>query len=98
MGFEGSIGFLRFFRPLGAPGHGNFLDRSSGGLRRFHGRLNFWHGRIIRSYILSRRSNGSIPLQVLIITAKKSKMKQVLYNPKRENSKHNKIIEYTEHL
>jgi hypothetical protein len=29
MGFEGNIGFLRFFRPLGAPGHENFLDRSS---------------------------------------------------------------------
>jgi hypothetical protein len=29
---------------------------------------------------------------------KKSKRKQVLYNPKREKSKHNKIIEYTEHL
>jgi hypothetical protein len=48
--------------------------------------------------ILSRRSSGSIPLRVLIITAKKSKRKQVLYNPKREKSKHNKIIEYTEHL
>jgi hypothetical protein len=59
MGFEGNIGFLQFFRPLGAPGHGNFLYRSSGGLRRFHGRLNFWHGRFISSYTLSRRSSGS---------------------------------------
>jgi hypothetical protein len=75
MGFEGNIGFLQFFRPLGAPGHGNFLDRSYGGLLRFHGRLNFWHRRFISSYILSRRSSGSIPLQVLIITAKKSKRK-----------------------
>jgi hypothetical protein len=73
MGSEGNISFLRFFRPLGAPGHGNFLDRSSGGLQRFHGRLNFWHGRFISSYILSRRSSGSIPLRVLIITAKKAK-------------------------
>jgi hypothetical protein len=73
MGFKRNIGFLRFFRPFGAPGHGNFLDRSSGGLQRFHGLLNFWHGRFISSYILSRRSSGSIPLRVLIITAKKAK-------------------------
>jgi hypothetical protein len=98
MGFEGNIGFLRFFQPLGAPGHRNFLDRSSGGLRRFHGRLNFWHRRFISSYILSKRSSGSIPLRVLIITAKKNKRKRISYNPKRENSKHNKIIEFTEHL
>jgi hypothetical protein len=73
MGFEGNIGFLRFFRPFGAPGHGNFLGRSSRGLRRFHGWLDYWHGRFINSYILSRRSSGSIPLRVLIITAKKAK-------------------------
>jgi hypothetical protein len=71
--FKANIGFLQFFQPFGAPGHGNFLDRSSGGLRRFHGWLSFWHGRFISSYILSRRSSGSISLRVLIITAKKAK-------------------------
>jgi hypothetical protein len=84
MGFKGNIGFLRFFRPFGAPGHGNFLDRGSGGLRRFYGWLNFWQRRFNSSYILSRRSYSSIPLLVLIITAKKAKRKQVLNNPKKE--------------
>jgi hypothetical protein len=73
VGFEGNIGFLGFLRPLVALGHGNFLDRSSGGLRRFHGRLSFWHMRFISSYIFSRRSSGNIPLLVLIITAEKAK-------------------------
>jgi hypothetical protein len=92
MGFEGNIGFLRFFRPFGAPGHENFLDRSSEGLQRFHGRLNFWHGRFISFYILSRRSSGSIPLWVLIITTKKAKGNKFYTTQKGTKSKHNKII------
>jgi hypothetical protein len=71
-----------FFRPFDAPGHGNFLDRSSGGLQRFHGRFNFWHGRFIGSCILRRRSSDSIPLRVIIITAKEAK--QAGFNSKRK--------------
>jgi hypothetical protein len=44
VGFKGNIGFLRFLRPLGTPGHRNFLNRSSGGFRRLHGRLNLFTG------------------------------------------------------
>jgi hypothetical protein len=88
MDFKGNIGFFQFLRPLGAPGHRNFLDRSSGSLRRLHGRLSFLHRRIANSYIFSGRSNGSIPLRVLIIT-KKARGNR-FYTTQKEESKYNK--------
>jgi hypothetical protein len=94
---KGNIGFLRFLRPLGTPGYRNFLDRSSGSLRRLHGRLSLLHRRFINSYIFSGRSNGNIPLRVLIITAKKVKG-NIFYTTRREESKYNKVIEFAEHL
>jgi hypothetical protein len=67
------------------------------GLQRFYGRLSFWHRRLINSYIFSRRSSGSIPLRVLIITEKKAKG-NIFYTTRQEESKYNKVIEFVEHL
>jgi hypothetical protein len=94
---QGNIGFLQFLRPLGTPGYRNFPDRSSGNLRRLHGRLSLLHRRFINSYIFSGRSSGSIPLRILIITAKKVKGNR-FYTTRREKSKYNKVIEFAEYL
>jgi hypothetical protein len=97
MGFKGNIGFLRFLRPLGAPGHRNFLNRSSRGFQRLHGRLSFLHRRLIGSCIFNRRSSGSIPFRALIITAKKERGNR-FYTTRKVESKHNKGIKVTENL
>jgi hypothetical protein len=85
MGFKGNVDSFRLLRTLGVPSHRNFLDRSSGSLWGLPGRLNFLHRRFISSHIFSRRSSGSIPFQVLIVTAKKAKGKGFYTTRKEEN-------------
>jgi hypothetical protein len=82
MGFKGNVGSFRLLRTLGALSQRNFLDRSSGSLWGLHGRLNFLHRGFISSYIFSRRSSGSIPFWVLVVTSKKAKGKRFLHNSK----------------
>jgi hypothetical protein len=86
MGFKGNVGFLRLLRTLGASSHRNFFDRSSGSLWGLRGMLNFLRRGSIRIYIFGRRSNGSIPFRVLIVTAKKAKGKR-FYTTRKEESK-----------
>jgi hypothetical protein len=86
MGFKGNIGSFRLLRTLGAPIHRNFLYRTSGSLWGLHGRLNFLHRGFISSHISSRRSSGSIPFWVLIVTAKKAKGKGFYTTRKEENN------------
>jgi hypothetical protein len=85
MRFKGNVGSFQLLRMLGAPSHKNFLDRSSGSLWGLRGRLNFLHRGFISSYIFNRRSSGSIPFRVLIITAKKAKGKRFYTTRKEEN-------------
>jgi hypothetical protein len=85
MGLQGNVGSFRLLRTLGAPSHRNFLDRSSRSLWGLRGRLNFLHRGFINSYIFNRRSNGSIPFWVLVITAKKAKGKRFYTTRKEEN-------------
>jgi hypothetical protein len=85
MGFKGNVGSFRLLRMLGAPSHRNFLDRSPGSLWGLRGRLNFLHRGFISSYIFSRRSSGSIPFRVLVVTAKKDKGKRFYTTQKEEN-------------
>jgi hypothetical protein len=87
MGFKGNVGFLRLLRTLGAPSHRNFLDRSSGSLWGLRGRLNFLRRESISIYIFGRRSNGSIPFWVLVVTAKKAKGKRFYKLERRKASK-----------
>jgi hypothetical protein len=94
MGFKRNVGFLGFFRPLGALGHRNLLDRSPGGPRRLHSWLNLLRGRLISNYSLSRRSSRSIPLQLFIITARGNR----LYTTRKKESKYSAIAELAEHL
>jgi hypothetical protein len=70
MSFKSNVRFLGFFRPLGASGHMNLLDRSSGGPRRLHGQFNFLCRRRVRGHSLSRRSSHGIPLRLLVVTAR----------------------------
>jgi hypothetical protein len=86
MGFKGNVGFLRLLRTLGTSSHRNFFDRSSGSLWGLRGRLNFLRRGSISIYIFGRRSNGSIPFRVLIVTAKKAKGKR-FYTTRKEESK-----------
>jgi hypothetical protein len=85
MGFKGNVGSFRLLRTLGALSHRNFLDRSSRSLWGLHGRLNFLHMGFIGSHIFSRRSSGSIPFRVLVVTAKKAKGKGFYTTRKEEN-------------
>jgi hypothetical protein len=96
MGFKGNVGFLQLFRTLGAPIHRNFLDRSSGSLWGLRGRLNFLRRESIIIYIFGRRSNGSIPFRVLVVTAKKAKGKRFYKLERRKASK--KSIELAKYL
>jgi hypothetical protein len=82
MGFKGNVGFLRLLRTLGASSYRNFFDRSSGSLWGLRGRLHFLRRGSISICIFGRRSNGSIPFRVLVITAKKAKRKKILHNSK----------------
>jgi hypothetical protein len=85
MAFKGNVSSFRLLRTLGAPSHRNFLDRSSGSLWGLPGRLNLLHRGFISSYIFSRRSSGSIPFRVLVVTAKKAKGKRFYTSRKEEN-------------
>jgi hypothetical protein len=88
MGFKGNVGSFQFLRTLGAPSHRNFFDRSTGSLWGFYGRLNFLHRGLVSSYIFSRRSSGSIPFRVLVVTAKESQRKEILHKlEKKKTSK-----------
>jgi hypothetical protein len=86
MGFKGNVGSFRLLRTLGALSHMNFLDRSSGSLWGLRGRLNFLRRGIMSSYIFNRRSSGSIPFWVFIVTAKKAKGKR-FYTTRKEEIK-----------
>jgi hypothetical protein len=94
MGFKRNIGFLGFFRPLGVSGHRNLLDRSPGGPRRLHSRLNLLRRRLIGNYSLSRRSSRIIPLRLFVITARGNR----LYTTRKKESKCSAIAELAEHL
>jgi hypothetical protein len=92
MGLKRNVDFFGFFRPLGASDHRNLLDKSPGGPRRLHSWLNFLHGRLIRSYSLSRRSSRDIPLRLLVITARGNRF----YITRKKESKNSEIIELAE--
>jgi hypothetical protein len=94
MGFKRNVSFLGFFRPLGASGHRNLLDRSPGGPRRLHSRLSLLRRRLISNDSLSRRSSRIIPLRLLVITARGN----MFYTTRKKESKYSDIIELAEHL
>jgi hypothetical protein len=97
MRFKGNVGSFRLLRTLGVPSHMNFLDRSFGSLWGLRGRLNFLHRRFISSHIFSRRSSGSIPFWVLVVTAKKAKGKG-FYTTRKEEKQVKKSIELAKYL
>jgi hypothetical protein len=94
MSFKRNVGFLGFFRPFGASGHRNLLDRGPGGPRRMYSQLNLLRRRLINKYSLSRRSSRSIPLRLLVITARGNRF----YTTRKKGSKYNDIVELAEHL
>jgi hypothetical protein len=94
MCFKGNVGFLRFLQTLGTSGHSNLLGRSSGDPRRLHSWLSLLCGRLINSYILSRRSRCSILFWLLIITARGNRF----YTTRKKESKYSAIAELAEHL
>jgi hypothetical protein len=94
MGFKRNVGFLRSFRPLGASGHRNLLNRSPGGPRRLHNRLNFLCKKLISNYSLSIRSSRIIPLRLFVIAARGNR----LYTTRKKESKYSAIAELAENL
>jgi hypothetical protein len=70
MSFESNVRFFGFFRPLGASGSSNLLDRRPGGPRHLHSRLNFLRGRFVKSGSSSRRSICSVLLRLLVVTTR----------------------------
>jgi hypothetical protein len=94
VGFKRNVGFLGFFRALGASGHRNLLNRSPSGPRHQHIRLNFLSRRLIREYSLSRRNSCSIPLRLLVINARGNKF----YTTRKKESKYSAIAELAENL
>jgi hypothetical protein len=89
MSFKSNVRFPGFFRPLGASGHRNLLDRRPDGPQCLHSWLNLLHRRILRSSSLSRWSIRGILLRLFVVTTKGNR----LYATRQKERKNNKITE-----
>jgi hypothetical protein len=94
MSFKSNVRNLGFFRPLGASGHRNLLDRRPGGPRRLHSRLNFLRRRFLRSSSSSQWSIRGILLRLFVVAAKGNR----LYITRQKEIKNNEITELAEIL
>jgi hypothetical protein len=94
MSFKSNVHFLGFFRPLGASGHRNLLDRRPGGPRRLHSWLNFLRRRFLMSSSSSRWSIRGVLLRLFVITAKGNR----LYATQQKERKNSEIVEPAEIL
>jgi hypothetical protein len=89
MGVEGSTGICRLLQTLGATRRGDPLSRS---FFRLHHWSSFLERRFIGRFSLNRRSSGSILFQVLVVTAKGIKSKDLAYIRKKGKLVQDKIL------